>query len=160
MVGGAGDDVLRGGSGSDSFRFVWSRGDTDGESDVIDDFDVSEGDRLHLVGGTAYQVFDDDDRLLVVHAFGEAVRTIELRGLDEALASEAFSGVVAEELFVPDRLSETETLRESDGDEVLRFDSARLRLLIDATTSEGRFGGSASLSEHHDVTRRRAIRRF
>ncbi len=45
---GAGDDVASGGSGADTF--IFRNDDLDGSQDLILDYSVSEGDRLHLRG--------------------------------------------------------------------------------------------------------------
>jgi type 1 secretion C-terminal target domain (VC_A0849 subclass) len=46
LLGGKGDDILSGGGGADIF--VWRHGDLDGGTDVITDFNLDLGDKLHI----------------------------------------------------------------------------------------------------------------
>ena len=82
MIGGAGDDYLRGGAGAD--RFVLRDGDGD---DTIADFDEAEGDLLDLSGATGVTGFSNLS--VTSGAFGDAVvsfgdLSVTLEGVDAA----------------------------------------------------------------------------
>ena len=73
LKGGKGNDVIRGGLGGD--LFVYSAGD-----DVIQDFRLSDSDRLELQGSPDYEIQQQGTDSQVITAFG----TITLNGLGES----------------------------------------------------------------------------
>jgi Ca2+-binding RTX toxin-like protein len=61
--GGSGEDRIRGGFGSD--LFILSRGD-----DIVEDFRISDHDRLGLRSGIGYELIQEDRHLLVSTELG------------------------------------------------------------------------------------------
>jgi Ca2+-binding RTX toxin-like protein len=73
LIGGLGDDVLFGNDGSDTFVLAAGEG-----TDVIRDFELSEGDQIGLAGGLEFsQLSFESDQIL----FGNEILA-EVRGLD------------------------------------------------------------------------------
>ncbi len=63
LQGGAGNDQLQGGNDAD--LFVWQRNEDGNALDVVLDFAASQGDRLQLPQGSAYQLSGSADGLLL-----------------------------------------------------------------------------------------------
>ena len=79
ITGGGGDDQIRGGFGGD--LFVWSTG-----YDVIEDFRLSENDRIGLHAGMDYELHQQADGLDLFTSMG--VTTLWGVDLDGFLAGE------------------------------------------------------------------------
>ena len=72
IFGGYGHDTITGGSGNDRIRggfgrdlFVWSSG-----FDLIEDFRLSENDRIGLQSGIGYELHQQGDDLQLISSLG------------------------------------------------------------------------------------------